>query len=312
MQQNKLEGIQVFGGQFWYQSCFYHELMYAVGLWGIDGRELLLQEFIYYSKNFRINKNIMPMGKMYKSLGISLQHVNVPDFETAAEYIDKGFPLLIGVDNFYYKARTDDYNRIHASHFVLVYGYDRIKKIFYVIDHEYNNSYIFKEKECDAEDIINASRKYGEGICKRKHTSLLLKRGKLSGERIYDRILACPELLEQSVDNFENDMNKLKYYLKAGEKSLSKYCKKLSAFFYLANRKRTCLKESILGEMYPGLKDLLDEISNMHAFFRAVFLKLEWWQDYRFIEKNREMLCAKVDELQEAEKKFFNEVKTLL
>lgn len=107
-------------------------------------------------------------------------------------------------------------------------------------------------------------------------------------------------------------MNKLKYYLKAGEKSLSKYCKKLSAFFYLANRKRTCLKESILGEMYPGLKDLLDEISNMHAFFRAVFLKLEWWQDYRFIEKNREMLCAKADELQEAEKKFFNEVKTLL
>ena len=66
---------------------------------------------------------------MFRSLGISLRHVNVPDFETVAKYIDKGFPLLIGVDIFYYKARTDDYNKIHASHFVLIYGYDQ-KKYF--------------------------------------------------------------------------------------------------------------------------------------------------------------------------------------
>ena len=312
MQKNKLEGVLAFGGQFWYQSCFYHELMFATGAFGIDGRELLLQEFIYYDKNFRMNTNIMSISEMYKSMGIFFRHINVPDFETVARYIDKGSPLFIGVDNFYYSARSDFYGKEHAPHFVLVYGYDRENKTFNIIDHEYNNSYIFKEKQWDAEDILNASNKYAEGICTHKYTSLLLKKCSPKGERIYDRILASPDLLEKSAYNFQENITKLKNYLEGGEKKLSRYCKKLSAFFYIAHRKRACLAESILGEKHPEFKDMLAQISSMHAFFRAVFLKIEWWRDYSFIEKNREMLEAKADELQEAEKRFFNGVKALL
>ena len=312
MQKYRLEGVHAFNGTFWYRSCFYHELMFAVGAFDIDGRELLLEDFIYYGKNFSIKSKSMPRSKLYKSMGFYLQHINVSDLDTAAQYIDQGCPLLVGVDAFYYTARDDFYGKHHSTHFVLVYGYDKAKCTFNIIDHEYNNSYIFKEKEWNANDILYASQKYAEGICEHKHTSFLLKRCRPIGEGIYDQIANHSELLDKSAENFERDMCKLKTYLYTNQEGLSKYCKKISAFFYTAHRKRACLAESTIGKKCSKLKNLLYEIPSMHAFFRAVFLKLEWWNDYKFVEKNKAMLCTKVDELQMAEKRFFDEVKVLL
>lgn len=311
MEKNKLEGVKPFGGQFWFRSCFYHELMYAAGAFGIDGRELLLEDFIYYEKNFRINQNILPMSEMYKSMGISLRHINVPNFETVAEHIDKGFPLFIGVDTFYYKARTDFYRKKHMPHFVLIYGYDRIKKNFYIIDHEYNNSYLFKEKEWEAADILYASDMYAKGICLYKATCIVMRHRKIEEKRIWDKIVGKPSLIDESIKNFEADLQIIKSVLSDKRESLSEHCKRISGFFYSMHRKRACLAESTIGSKSERLKKMLVDISNKDAFFRAVFLRLEWWNDYRFIDKNKGMLFEKLDELGQAEKTFFQEVKNL-
>lgn len=312
MQKNRLEGVHMFNGPFWHRSCFYHELMFAVGAFDIDGRELLLEDFIFYGKNFSIKSEIMPRSKLYKSMGFYLQHINVPDVETTVKYIDKGFPLLIGVDTFYYTARDDYYGKHHSPHFVLVYGYDIEKQTFDIIDHEYNNSFVFKEREWDAGDILNASREYADGICLRKHTSILVKPCAPTGERFVDRIAENPEMLDKSAENFDRDMRALKKIMESGENILLKYSKKLSEFFYSAHRKRACIAESILGEKSENLKRIAKELSEIHAFFRALFLKVEWWKDVRFIDKHKDVLFSKLEELRSGERKLFEEVKKLL
>lgn len=312
MQKNRLEGVHAFNAGFWHRSCFYHELMFAVGAFGINGRELLLEDFIYYGKNFSIKSEIMPRSKLYKSMGFYLQHIDVPDMETAAKYIDKGFPLLIGVDSFYYTARDDDYGKQHMPHFVLVYGYDLEKQTFDIIDHEFRNSYVFEEKEWDAGDVLNASRKYKEGICLRKHTGVLVKPCIPSGERIADRIAENPEMLDKSAENFDRDVRALKKIMVSGENILLKYSKKLSEFFFSVYRKRACIAESILGEKSNNLKRIAKELSEDHAFFSALFYKTERWKDVRFVDKHRDVLFSKLEELRNGERKFFEEVKKLL
>lgn len=312
MQRNKIEHIRAFNGGFWYRSCFYHQLMFAVGAFGIDGRELLLQDFLYYGKNFRISQNIMPQSKLYKSMGTTLQHINVTDFETAVKYIDKGIPVLIGVDTYYYTARDDYYGKYHAPHFVLVYGYDKNKHTFDIVDHEFNNSYLFKEKEWGAEDILNASKKYSEGICAHKCTSILVKPCSPAGEKIFDKIIQNYQLIDKSIENFENDIDILKKVMNSGGDVILKYSAKFSEFFYTAHFKRECLSESLLGEKYPQLKITLRDLSERHAYFRAIFLRVERWKEVRFIEKYREKLQAKLDELLYAETDFFKAVKELL
>lgn len=65
-------------------------------------------------------------------------------------------PTIIYVDCYYEKIRTDAYNVEHIPHALLVYGVDLKKQYFNIIEHDYKDSLLYKERRISFEDIKNA------------------------------------------------------------------------------------------------------------------------------------------------------------
>lgn len=77
----------------------------------------------------------------------------IPDIQNA---VNNGHPVIVGLDYFYESIRKDTYQKEHALHFVLVYGYHPVRKVFYIIEHHHRDNLSYEKREISYEDLNNA------------------------------------------------------------------------------------------------------------------------------------------------------------
>ena len=304
MKKNEIAGIRIINN-FWYHSCFFQELIMAVGAFGIDGRMFLDGEFIHYGKNCKLLKSVSPR-KILEGTGLGLRHINLYDAETIAVQIDRGCPVFAGIDTFYYKERADHYVKVHEKHFILVFGYDFEKGTFHVIDHEFTNSYSFVVKDVPMQEIIEAERAFAAGICKQKYTSMVLYRKK---ENCFPNVIDIvrKERIAVDLENLNHTIDKVEEYVMQGGAALDKVSKKIADYFIEIYQRKQCLNFSIRLENNEKLHDLLKQTMQSVSYLRASFYRYCGWNDAGFYERSRDTVYKKAEEFRRLETEFLSE-----
>ncbi len=70
------------------------------------------------------------------------------------EHINEDKMISVKVDMYELSYRPDRYKKIHTPHAFIIYGYNQIKKKFYILDNPENSDY--REMECSYTDLQNA------------------------------------------------------------------------------------------------------------------------------------------------------------
>lgn len=284
----KLEGVKTFN-KFWFGSCYYHQLYSAVSCIRGDVNEVLLLNLSAPQGNFDIKK-VDSEVNVSKLVDFRLKHCNVTG-KKLMKLIAKGIPVIVGVDCYEMKERTDYYHKNHCRHFVMVYGFNIEKKIFNIIDHNYFNDYTFREKEMSFDELFFANRSYRKYFCKERTTSCIqVTKNKRSNKDDFFKFVFNKEMLSCGFSFLFEDLERLKtYFINANFEFLLLNTDRFISFF-------TAMKESADILYYinkvPDLTCCIEEIITCYIFLRAIFWKIS---RKKKVELNNEQ-CRKIIE----------------
>lgn len=57
MKRKVLQGAMLFN-DYWLGSCYYHQLIAGLGVLGLDGRDVLLNRFLYFKKDLAAEESV--------------------------------------------------------------------------------------------------------------------------------------------------------------------------------------------------------------------------------------------------------------
>lgn len=173
----KLEGIIPFN-EFWYNSCFMHAVIPVIHFYGNTFDKVFAEEEIIYIDGNIQNSNIdlklmkidllssMDLTYFLSKYSMKLYYFPRPTnlIDEIIEAINEQIPVIVSIDCFYERQRLDTYQKKHLAHTVLVYGYNRNQQEFFILEHDYENSVIFKEKTISFEELNKGNQSYSKYI----------------------------------------------------------------------------------------------------------------------------------------------------
>ena len=187
---NKIEGIKPFN-DLMLKSCYYNQLAAGYSAFGIDpkiiaGNYLQLYEFDEITKKLDVKHiELLDDSDLFDLTGIKRIFVGFVDDlkDFVITQIDNQCPVLIPVDGFSLSYRKDTYKKIHNSHFILIYGYDKYKSKFYINEHAFLNSLDYREKIESIQMINRAYKQFFSELVKenKKLTVVLSKQKQANG-----------------------------------------------------------------------------------------------------------------------------------
>lgn len=266
----KLDAVKVFN-KFWFGSCYYHQLYSAVSYIGGNVDEVLLLNLSVPQRNFG-TKKVGLKRNATEFVDYQTKHCNVTG-KKLLRLIANRIPVIIGVDCYEMKERTDYYHKTHCRHFVMVYGFDSEKKIFNIIDHNYLNDYMFREKEMSFDELFLANRSYRKFLCVEHRTSCIqVVKNKHANEDKFYKFVFNKEVWMPGFNYLFKDLEKLKTCLGNNDFDfLLTNADRLIKFF-------TAMKESadILHCLNKSteLTCCLEEIETCYMFLRSVLWKI--------------------------------------
>ncbi len=300
MKKNKISGIKPFN-DFFFKSCYYHQLIAGIASFGVDRDAILLNAFTLIQNNFESGKDgFFNEKELEKMLGYKRVHCNV-NRAKLIRCIDKGYPVIMGVDCYYLESRPDTYQIRHAPHFILIYGYDIEKKEVNVVDHRYQNSSEYQEKIVSWENLLLANTMFRKGILNRKRSCYILKKKKNVGT--FDIWKYIDE--EKINDNRENSLKNLNelrriitYDLNVAQENIEKitsYLGDLKTFYYTLAKTKFFLANQ---QKQESVMSLVSGYSNI----LSLFWKVKTQNKYEYITKHLENVLRKLDEIEVLEK----------
>lgn len=300
MKKNKMIGVRPFN-DFFFKSCYYHQLMAGIACFGVDRDAILLNAFTLIQNNFNAGKEgFLYEEKLEKLLGYKREHCNV-NRAKLIRCIDKGYPVIMGVDCYYLESRPDTYQIQHVPHFILAYGYDVENKEANVVDHQYRNSYEYQEKIISLDNLLLANTMFRKGILNRKRSCYILKKKKNVGT--FDIWKYIDE--EKINDNRENSLKNLNelrrivsYDLDAARENIEKitsYLNDLKTFYYTLAKTKFFLTNQ---QKQESIMSLVSGYSNI----LSLFWKVKAQNNYDYITKRLDSVLRKLEEIEELEK----------
>lgn len=150
-----------------YFDCYYKTIFHIMNYFNIDVFRFLLNHLYVFSYKkedkfsfFLTTKTVdVDIFKISGLLREKIYFNNTPVLQIK-ESIKSGKPVMLRIDSYYLPFRIDTYNRIHAYHFICIYGFDDKKKIFNIIDHDYINSFEYKERELSYNSLLEYIENY--------------------------------------------------------------------------------------------------------------------------------------------------------
>ena len=303
MKNYKLEGIKPFNS-FLFRTCYYHQLITGLSCFDIPFEDFLTCSYVFAQKNFQINKNYINEKKAEKILGYKNKSCNL-SVHAIIKNIKKGRPILVGVDCFDLKNRTDTYMKEHRLHFILVYGYDASKNEFNIIEHDYINSFLYTEKNIAADTLLKANRNLINSSLNKKKTCHVLIKKKPALKKISPIKLYGADVLKQSFCNSANNLNELKKMISRNLENvkeqyliISQYLKDLKEFYTMLYFMPNYFKEE-------NIKICISELINGYSNLLSVIWRSQQKNDYDFIARNSNQIILRLDTVLENENKFY-------
>lgn len=159
--RNRIEGIDPFNEVF-YRSCVYNSVFAVMGYYGAKILPVFTNDVILYcsadkldglEKMNYIEKESLENVLLGQGIELKVRDVSGDILQEIISCIDKGHPVIVGIDCFYETIRSEFYQKANWSHNVLVYGYDNDTQEMCVIEHSGINNLDYRERRISYLDL---------------------------------------------------------------------------------------------------------------------------------------------------------------
>ena len=303
MRKTKIQGMKPFN-EFYFRSCYYHQLLAALSCVGVDKDSILISSFIHICKNFVIDdKDFFEDKKLQRKLGFKLKKCNITE-RSLIKSIDKGRPIVVGVDSFYLGSRPGTYLKRHVPHFVTVYGYDLDNDLLNVVDHDYYKSMEYKEKMVSLSNILMANNQFKKGVLKRKTTCRKIIKIKAYDNFSIWKDLSANSLMESRDNSYFNLENlKMMFYsdlnsLEIKSERICSYLLNLKTMFYTISNTSKFLENQ---EKKQTVAELISDYSSLVS----LFWKMRAQNNFKYAFKQLGKVIRKINEMVLLEEKIY-------
>ena len=270
-----LEGVRPFN-RFWLGSCYDHAVISGAGVFGAPPEKLVLNRFTPLIQGLDTRRQtIVPEGELHRSLGFRIQRVPLEGPEQIFQQINRGCPIIVGIDNFYLSARTDNYQLYHIPHLIFVYGYDTQDGLFFVVDHRYANSFQFEEKTMPIAELAEANAQYRARLCRKRCSAMALVPCRTERVRDPERELrGDPARLERSAANLCANASFLSETIRAGATITQRIADRYNEYFLRRREDKLILRHSnVLDEK---MSPVLDAADREYRFLSCLLWKMRY------------------------------------
>lgn len=302
LMKNELEGVKPFN-DFWFINCYYHQLIAGLSCLGIKKEGILLSRLLMSGRQFTTLRHEEISDKSgEKYLGYRNRRCNINE-KSLIKHVDCGRPIIAGVDCFYLESRADTYEKVHAPHFILIYGYDLVTREINVVDHDYENSYLFKKKKISLDNLLEANRQYRKKGKKGFFTCRALsKKNQKKCRLIYftnkEKILLWRKNSEENLFELKRLFTEDRQNLCDKAFLITEYLEKMRTQFLCV----TCLERVKENEDFSVTSS---ELFQGYSNLLSLFWKMTKQHDFEYAVNHLEAILRKIDFILEREKRFF-------
>lgn len=157
----ELAGLSPFN-RFFFRSCYFHQLLACYKYFQVLP-EVVIGNYLnlYVEENGKLRtREYQVFDKVtFENLTGIRQIKYLPEKPIRYELINllkKRLPAIIVVDCFYIPFRADTYQKVHTDHYVTVYGYDEVKGVFIILEHESEKDFRYVRHEFAVGDLEEA------------------------------------------------------------------------------------------------------------------------------------------------------------
>ena len=305
MKENQIKGVEPFN-KFLFRSCYYHQLIAGLACFGIQYEDILLSMFIFAEDDFEADTRTISEKGAEKILGFRSTRCNLTE-KSLIRHIDRGHPVLVGVDCFFLESKQDTYRQKHDPHFVLIYGYNLRTRELNAVDHNYRNSYEYIEKILSMDNVLYANRMLGEGVLNRKTTCHVLKKRKAAGSMEKSFILQSygAQAFKRSRECSMGNLNQLKAMIVGDLTALQENSERITRYLQeMKNHFRSLCYIPMFTDTVEKKVDLQNAV-NAYSNLQSIFWRMENKKDFSFAYRNREQIFRRIDGLIEAESRIY-------
>lgn len=296
---------------FLFKSCYYHQMIAAFSCFGIEAENILANRFVFIREKFSFeDKFFLTDSELAERLGCRIRNC-IMSKRTLINNIDKGNPIIMGVDCYYLESRPEIYRVLHLAHFIMVYGYDTENNLAFVIDHDYANGLLYKKKAISLSNLLYANLMFEKGCIKeKKNTSRIISKKDGCGfaARINIREFITPEMLNRSRAASRKNTAELKKTFAANREmtadfinTVTNYLQAIKDFYCVFTKHRIFKQED--------KADIPIKLVTAYTQILSAFRRIHSKNEFSFSSEQAEKLAAKADEIDGLENIIYERLK---
>ena len=289
----KIEGIKPFNNCF-FRSCYYHQLIAGMSGLGLPPDNILLTAYTAIEKDFKTRTELNDETLMEKNCGCKLKEKRLTK-RLLIRSVDKGHPIIAGIDCFYLQSREDTYKKRHGTHFLLVYGYDLENDLVNVVDHNYINSYKYVEKEISLQNLLEANSRFRS---RNKKNCTVLSKSKIFniGCKSLWRYIGPQEFFDSRVNSADN-LQRIKQLIEEDTINLPKESSRIAAYLEEIKSYMQALSVTAAVSVREQLHRCVTKLIAGYSFLLSLFWKINEQGNYQYIVKVKDKVFEKIDNI---------------
>ena len=141
-------------------GCYNTALLCAVFRFKRDFRYFMLWDAAavdFRDMRFKMKLvNVFELDELMDAVGLQIQAVPAESesfIDVVCHCLDEDFPVLTYLDVFAYSNFLATYQKVHSEHCIMLFGYEKAKQIFHIVDHDYIEDAVYRRKTASFVDI---------------------------------------------------------------------------------------------------------------------------------------------------------------
>ena len=291
MQRNEIKGVKAYNDVY-YRSCYYIQILSAMSGIGADQNDYLLSYCCLPQENFSfLEIDFCCFSKFRNSREYEIDKTNIT-LKKLLKAIDNQKPVLISVDCYYLESRLETYKQYHAPHYILVYGYDIVKREVKVIDHDHRNSWKYYEKIISLDNLLLANKMFKKMFAKELKTDRIIYKKEIKQKKVTPWDFLKIDVIKESYNHSRENLISFKNLLVNRSENLVKNVRLYMDYFSkLKAQYMTFLNTNCI---LNNLKEEILQLISCYNYFQSLLWKIEFQQNLRSLEKYSSSILDKL------------------
>ncbi|RCX09096.1 phosphopantetheine binding protein, partial [Anaerobacterium chartisolvens] len=168
-----IKGIEPFN-EIFYKNCFYNSafpvaIHFGIGVMPFLANDILVYNYSHGKAKMKLSTDYIPrepITDIMERCGIRMDKCQYGGSITdnIEESIDRGKPVVLWVDCYYAPIRKDMYLKRHLEHTWLVYGYNKTKRIFNIIEHIHMENLNYEKQLISYDELTTSHNGFMENF----------------------------------------------------------------------------------------------------------------------------------------------------